>query len=174
MTGLQEMIFISEIALQSKIALRSLKRISTSYNNSDQVEVWSSIQSFLVATGNVSKILWPGLKYTLRGKKLRHVLGVENGNLLCDRKFRNHFEHYDERIEEWFINRPGGSYVDLAMNPSFNSFFWPPSAHRGYNSFNNTLLFRGELLDLNQVQIALEEIFNKCKPYILESQRSIE
>lgn len=35
-----------------------------------------------------------------RGERLRKMLKVKN-SILSDRKFRNHFEHYDERIEEW-------------------------------------------------------------------------
>jgi hypothetical protein len=59
MTELQEMVFIGEIVLQSKIAQRAAERLPDSHNNFDKVEVWCSIQSILVAAGNVSKILWP-------------------------------------------------------------------------------------------------------------------
>ena len=56
--ALSEMVFISEIVLQSKIAELAAKRLSAIKDNFDQIEVWSSIQSILVAAGNVSKILW--------------------------------------------------------------------------------------------------------------------
>jgi len=59
MKALAEMVFISEIVLQSKIAELAAKRLSDIKDNFDQIEVWSSIQSILVAAGNVSKILWP-------------------------------------------------------------------------------------------------------------------
>ncbi len=166
MTGLQDMIFIGEIVLQSKIARRAAERLQATHSNFDNVEVWCSIQSILVAAGNVSKILWPHKKYKIRGERLRQMLKVEKGNPLYDRKFRNHFEHYDERIEEWFEKYSGGVYVDLAMNPSLRTT-WLANDHRGYNSFNNTLLFRGELLDLNEILKALEAIFENCKPHVL-------
>ena len=166
MTVLQEMVLIGEIVLQSKIAQRAAERLQATQDNVDQVEVWSSIQSILVATGNVSKILWPNQKYKCRGERLRQILKVNADNLLSDRKFRNHFEHYDERIENWFTNQSSAVYTDLAMNPSLRG----PMAnndHRGYNSFNNTLIFRGELLNLNEVLDALGEILNNCRPYVL-------
>ena len=104
MTVFQEMVFIGEIVLQSKIAQRAAERLQLTHNNFDHIEVWCSIQSILVAAGNVSKILWPPDKeYKLRGEKLRQLLKVENDNLLSDREFRNHFEHYDDRIEQWFL-----------------------------------------------------------------------
>jgi len=166
MAGLQEMILLSEIVLQSKIARRAAERLNANHNTQDHVEIWCSIQSILGAAANVSKILWPNKKYASRGEKLRQLLKVEKDNLLCDRKFRNHFEHYDERIEEWFEKQPSGVYIDLSMNPSLRTSM-PINGHRGYNTFNNTLLFRGELLNFDEVLKALEEIFENCKPYVL-------
>ncbi len=160
------MIFISEILLQSKIAQRGFERLQATHNNFDNLEVWCSIQSILVSAANISKILWPG-KNRLRGKRLREMLKVEENNILSNRKFRNHFEHYDERIEEWFNNRPNGVYIDLAMNPSLRGGF-TGNDHRGYNSFDNSLMFRGERLDLNKVLTALSEVYNNCKLYVLD------
>ena len=170
MNGLQEMILIDEIVLQSKIAQRAAERLRATHEDFDHVETWCSIQSILVAVGNVSKVLWPNEKYKIRGETLRQLLEVENNNPLSSRKFRNHFEHYDERIEEYFRNNAQGVYIDLAMNPSLRSGIFgdlPLNAHRGYNAFNNTLVFRDETLDLNEVFAALENLANNCKPYSL-------
>lgn len=166
MKGIEDMVFLGEIVLQSKIARRAAERLEATQNNFDNVEVWCSIQSILVAAGNVSKILWPpDKKYKLRGERLRQMLKVQDDNVLSDRKFRNHFEHYDSRIEDWFSKQSQGVYIDLAMNPSFPGRNL--NSHRGYNSFNNTLEFRGEILDLNDILKALELIFENCKPYTL-------
>ncbi|MBB5396129.1 hypothetical protein [Mucilaginibacter sp. AK015] len=54
------------------------------------------------------------------------------------------------------------------MNPSFRSgiFGDPPlNTHRGYNSFNNTLVFRDETLDLDEILTALESIHGNCRLY---------
>jgi hypothetical protein len=165
MTGLQEMILIDEIVLQSKIAKRAAERLRATHDNFDRVETWCSIQSILVAAGNVSKILWPNEKYKIRGERIRQVLKVEKDNPLSSRKFRNHFEHYDERVEDWFENNSNRVYVDLAMNPSLATGIFddaPLNTHRGYNSFNNTLVFRNETLDLNEVLTALDKILSNC------------
>jgi hypothetical protein len=166
MTVLQEMVLISEIVLQSKIVHQAADRLQATHDNFDKVEVWCSIQSILIAAGNVSKILWPRQKYKDRGERLRQMLNVNENNLLSDRKFRNHFEHYDERIEDWFNNQSSAVYTDLAMNPSLRGPMTTKD-HRGYDSFKNTLIFRGESLDLNEVVNALEEILDNCRPYVL-------
>lgn len=167
MNGIQDLIFIGEIVLQSKIARRAAERLQVASENFDHTEIWTSIQSILVATGNISKILWPNKKYEKRGERLRQILKVEKNNPINNREFRTHFfEHYDEMVEEWFKHQPNGAYVDLAMNPSLNGS-GTRNTHRGYNSFNNTLVFRGKSLDLTAISKALDEINNNCKPYAL-------
>lgn len=162
---MQEMILMSEIVLQTKIANRAAERLKSANENFDNIEVWGSIQSILVSSGNVSKILWPQ-KNKKYGERLRKLLQVKDNNPVSSRKFRNHFEHYDERVEEYFKNQTSTVYRDLAMNPSISSFR-QRNTHRGYNSINNTLVFRGEVLDLNQVLNALEEIRINCGKYVL-------
>lgn len=167
MTILQEMVLLSEIVLQIKIAQRAAERLHVARDNFDQIEIWCSIQSILVASGNVSKVLWPqNKKYSTRGEKLRQMLHVEADNILSSRKFRNHFEHYDERIEEWFKESRSAVYTDLSMKPSLRTSL-PSNDHRGYNAYNNTLVFRSEMLDLNEVLSALEAILCSCRPYVL-------
>ena len=36
-----------------------------------------------------------------RGDELRAMLGVDEVSPQSSRKFRNHFEHFDERLEAW-------------------------------------------------------------------------
>ena len=52
------------------------------------------------------------------------------------------------------------------MNPSMSSFGHNTS-HRGYNLYNNTLVFRGGILDLGEALDALEKIRVTCGGYVL-------
>lgn len=156
----QESDFLTEIIFQISMAEHAANRLKESTNHSDQMETWGSIQLILIAAGNVSKILWPIRKeYKDRGIQLRTFLKIEDGNPISDRKFRDHFEHYDERLEKWTENRNG--YFDFVMNPSMQSFNIQ-NVSRGYNVDNNTLVFQGEILDLNVILKALKEIKAKC------------
>ena len=168
MKALTETVFIGEIVLQSKIAELAANRLSAIKDDFDRVEVWSSIQSILVAAGNVSKILWPSKEYAERGERLRKLLKVSEDNILSDRKFRNHFEHYDERIEDWLKNQSSAVYSDLAIDPlkSMRRNF-PTNHHRAYDPLMQTLTFRGESFDLAAVLKELKEIRIKCSDFVL-------
>ncbi len=164
--SLAEMVLIGEIVAQAKFAENAASQLA---NSSDPIAVWGSIQSILVATANVSKILWPVKKQSKeRGKHLRDLLGVDNDNLLSDRTFRNHFEHYDERIEEWVKKNNSSVYMDSRIDPfeqtptSLPQFF-----HRSYNPSSRKLSFRGESIDLAAVLAELTAIREQCGPYVL-------
>lgn len=168
MKALAQSIFISEIVKQAKIAGRAAARLPAPNNDFDEIEVWCSIQSILVAAGNVSKILWPSQKYKMRGKMLRTLLSVDDSNPLSDRNFRNHFEHYDERIEDWFKKNLSAVYTDSIIDPLESMrMFKSAKHHRAYDPLTKMLKFRGESLNFADLLSALEEIRHKCRPYVL-------
>lgn len=165
MNGLLQMTLLDEIALQSQIAIRAFERLDMAIKNFDNIEIWGAVQSILVSSGNVSKILWPNKKYRLRGEQLRKYLQIDENNILASRVFRNHFEHFDERVEERFNDSPTGVYIDRQMNPSLNKFFdnREPMCQRGYNTFNHTLIFNGEILDIKEVIHSLKNLMEYFK-----------
>ncbi|MFY7710153.1 hypothetical protein ACOSQB_05970 [Tenacibaculum sp. MEBiC07804] len=138
-----------------------MDRINECADNSDHMGIWSSIQSFLISTSNISKIFWPKKKYENRGNHLRNLLQIPDNCDLKSRKFRNKLEHYDDFISEYFEDLTSYHYVDLVMNPSLSSTSLS-LCHRGYNTFNNTLILKGEILDLNKILEKVILIRNKC------------
>lgn len=95
------------------------------------------------------------------------ILKIEEEHFLADRKFRNYFEHYDEKVEEFFDKNPTEVYADLVMNPSLPPQTFKTFSHRGYNTFNSTLEFRGEEFDFVQVMDFLAELKEKCRKFTL-------
>ncbi len=160
------MVLIGEIVTQSKFAEKAAGQLA---KTSDPIEVWGSIQSILVAAANVSKILWPARKeYIERGKQLRELLEVDDHNLLFNRTFRNHFEHYDERVEDWFDNNNSSVYMDSIIDPfEPTPLGLPQFFHRRYNPTSQSLSFRDESIDLKAVLAALGEIRKKCRLFAL-------
>jgi hypothetical protein len=72
-----------------------------------QDRFWYSVQSLLMAAANVSKLLWPTYRrgenlIPCRGEELRKSLAISDEHSpLSDRTLRNHFEHFDARLEHW-------------------------------------------------------------------------
>ena len=111
--------FQFEIEYQCKFALITYNEIKRPHQGSDRT--FYALQAFLVACGNISKIMWPQLpkkdekrKQDLmkRGEMVRQSLSVNEDSPLANRDLRNHFEHYDERIESWYRDNKGQKFID--------------------------------------------------------------
>ena len=144
--------------------MRAADNLANIGHGLDQIDILSSIQMILISAGNVSKILWPPRRASAaRGATLRALLGIDDNNPLSDRRLRNHFEHYDERIEHWFASKNSANYTDLIMGPLQGyACQFPSNVHRGYDYTTQTLTFRGESMNLGAVVKALTEIRQKC------------
>lgn len=166
--GFKKHVFLGEIEFQSKVALRAADRLSEFGNGLDMIDIWSATQSILIAAGNISKILWPTRKESKsRGSMLRELLDVDKNNPLFDRKFRNLFEHYDERIDNWFATQRSASFTDFSLGPprGFARQF-PSGVHRGYDYTTETLTYQGESMDLGALVKAIAEIQQKGRSII--------
>ena len=158
----EDTVYIGEIVLQVKIGLKAYERLKFS---EDTIDVWASIQSILISSANISRILWPNKEYIDRGVRLRKMLNISDDNILRDRTFRNHFEHYDERIEKWFESGANGVFIDLAINSDLS--FSAQNTKRGYNTIDETVVFCGQKFNLIKLNEAMSEILEKCKPYTI-------
>jgi hypothetical protein len=95
-------LFLREIRRQCQFAISDYSEMTQAIGVGDNYKLFHSIQSFLIAAANISKIFWPVKdKYKQRGQEHRNLLSVdENNSPLKTRDPRNIFEHFDERIEQ--------------------------------------------------------------------------
>lgn len=93
--------------------------------------------SFLLHTAIVSKILWPGSKLfpkekrvvgpenmtslaelrESRGKTLQEIFEVSDDWKIKNKDLRDDLEHYDERLEAWYISSPQRNSADMNLMP---------------------------------------------------------
>lgn len=106
-------IFQREVERQCKFAIIAVEDLSQALQIGDMDRIWYSIQAILVAAGNVSKLLWPPKPLLPeRGAELRASLSVDDDSPLEPRTFRNHFEHFDERLEQWATSSERRNFAD--------------------------------------------------------------
>lgn len=94
---------IREISTQAHFAHLSYRNINPkAVANNDLV--FSSIHSFLSHCAMVSKMLLANDGAT-PPRSIGDVLGVPEASVIHNRRFRNHLEHYDERLKDWIASR---------------------------------------------------------------------
>jgi hypothetical protein len=140
---------------------------------------WFSVQSLLMAAAKVSKLLWPAYRkgenlVPGRGEELRTSLGIGDRHaLLRDRKLRDHFEHYDARLEHWAATSEKRSLHDLGMRSSGKTSTSsgsvgvgsgdPGDQMRAFDADSNTITFRGEVYQLQPIMEALADVRAKAQ-----------
>lgn len=129
--------------------------------------LWYSVQALLVAAGNISKLLWPSKKLQAeRGAKLRATLSVDENSILKPRTLRNHFEHFDERLEQWATSSKHGHFLDSNVGPSGMKLVSgvdnePGDYLRNFDTTNFAVTFRGDVYELRPLIGAISDLWEK-------------
>jgi len=167
-------VFLSELRRQCAFALAAYAAFK---NGGDPQTIFYHIQSFLVSSANVSKILFPGGirgtqdfkdRCNQRADELRNLLSVDEDSDLSNRDLRDHFEHFDERIQTWG-DRPGpknfidsnvmvGMSLEQAINVTGAS---PQDYFRLFVTPPPTVRFWGTDYPLQPIATALQDLMQK-------------
>ena len=166
--------FIYEIQHQCKFADLAFQDIVSALRESTAGEstadrVFLAAHTFLVAVGNISKLLWPTKRScAARGHELRELLQVGDGSVLKSRAFRNHFEHFDERLDKWANSSKHKNFADSNIGPpEFISGLDPEDWMRNLDPTSLTLTFHGDSYHILEIMEAL-------KPICAASQRKTQ
>lgn len=157
-------IFQREVERQTRFALLSFSDLEAALKVSDMDRIWYAVQGFLVAAGNVSKLLWPPQpSVPNRGDDLRLSLAVPDGSILAPRTFRNHFEHFDERLEEWAASSQRKNFADSNVGPTgMISGLNPGDYLRNLDTTQCAVTFRGDTYLLRPLVEAVSKLHVKA------------
>jgi hypothetical protein len=133
---------------------------------------WLSVESFLITVANTSKILWPSppigsdlpTEVSSRRESLRGLLSVDDSSPLKHKKFRNHFEHYDFRIEKYAKDYENLTIIDSNIGPIDSVFSGANNViMRHFDTDKFVLRFRDEEYSINQIVTAVNDLLEKTK-----------
>ncbi len=153
-------VFQSQVADQCRFALTGAALINEGNQVHDQDRLWTGCQMFVVGAGNTSKALWGDgrdrPRISKRRQPLRESLAVDDNSPLYSLDLRNHFEHYDERIERWWASSTSRNHLDrLIGKPATVSGIVDTDMFRVFDPSEPTIYFWGE-------RYALQPIASEC------------
>ena len=98
---------ILEIHAQAEFAKMAYSNIEEKPRTDRERATFSSIHSFLSHCALISKML------NAKGTKqsIGEILGIPKNSVIHQRRFRNHLEHYDERLKSWINKAKVGSSI---------------------------------------------------------------
>lgn len=172
-------VFVNELLQQSELAFEAYAHLYAQAQTPHQVLF--DVQAFLAAAACASLILFPRPKRKpadlrdaceLRGKELRALLEVPDDSILRSYELRDHFQHFDERLQKW-ANRPyPKGFADQNVFRGFTHEkavtqlpVAPEDNLRLYSDQPPTITFMGNQFPLDKIAEALAIL----KGYILAS-----
>ncbi len=143
-----------------------------------KIRIWLLIQSFLTATANVSKIFWPPDKNKnpskaerrrKRGLKLKEELGISSDSLK-KRTIRNHFIHFDERIDKW-AKKEGNLFYRIigSLEAIKMGNIEPKEFFHHYDPMTKVITFYRNPYHLEDIKKEIQDIQQKVKQHHLLS-----
>ncbi len=106
---LYEVFYIESILSATESAINSFEEIAfilsdSKLLNNIGLNIIDLSENIINQAGIISKYFYPPSNleiHQLRAEKLRESYQVEDSNILKNRKFRNHIEHFDEKLDEF-------------------------------------------------------------------------
>jgi hypothetical protein len=153
-------IFQHEVELQCKFIVTAALELKAALVTENTDEIWKQLQIILVASANLSKMFWgsSGRKDAERAP-LRESLQVADDSPLRDPDLRNDFEHFDERLEEWFAKSEHRNYVGRMIGqPGGIVGIDPAERFQQFDPTTATVAFWDHAVSLNDVVAEAQRI----------------
>ena len=161
MSNLDLSYYVQEVALQCGHARRAWSEIRGAVAADDVARAYYHLQAYLAAVSLLSLILWPksAKEEERRGRDLRFGLQVRDDSPLRDRGMRNHFLHFEQRLEAFLAEPREGFrlYEDLNMHAD-DAPLPPRQRLRHFDPLTMTLTVRGDRYALRPVHQAIVEL----------------
>jgi hypothetical protein len=183
-----EGIYLHELVAQCEYAVGSVNRMNqVLQNQGSPSEFFREASNFLQHSSAASRLLWPPgsgnrrekKRAKKRGKHLRTKVEIDDGEALKNRALRNHFEHFDERLDDWAETSPHKNIVDNMIGPRnaiAGDSVKDQDFMRLFDPATKRLIFRGEPFDVQALVTSLTNIQAKARQRItaLEANRRMQ
>jgi hypothetical protein len=165
-------IYLTEVFEQCNYALYAMASLRFALNTQNIKLIFYSVHSFLNHIGNVSKLFWPHPQDIKKMEKdyrrdieLKRILEIPENSPLKDKTFRNHFEHYDSRLDDWVRTSKRHNIARNCVGPKDRMFGGIESddIFELFDPTNFILYFRGEVYDLLSTENEILILLNKSR-----------
>jgi hypothetical protein len=179
-----EGIYLRELVAQCEFGVGSVQRMNKVLeNHGSPSEFFREAGDFLQHSSAVSRLLWPPggnsrqkkKRAKTRGGYLRKALEITDDHCLEDRTLRNHFEHFDERLDDWAETSLHKHMVDNNIGPrnALGNSIKDQDIMRWFDPATRMLIFRGEQFDVQALVDGLTNVQSKAQKRLetLEANR---
>ena len=180
-----ESIYLEELQTQCEWALAAVNGLNqclTGGGAESTANFFRFAAAVLQHAGLASKLLWPpgspvGFKNKrakARAQHLRASLKIDEHHPLKNRSLRDHFEHYDERLDDWLANSPNHIFVNNVIGPRSvigGNVVQDHEIIKLFNPHTKELVFRGSAYNVQQIVDAVQDVRTRAMSRLEDLER---
>lgn len=163
-------VFQGQVLVQCEFLLLAAAELDTALEQHNVRRAFYALQSILNAAGNASKALWGQSGETevaARRKPLRDSIELSDDSPLQSVRVRNHFEHFDNRVDDWWEKSTVRAFVDMNIGipvggMGFGKYDW----FRNFDPQTGDLTFWGDQFNIRAIVNEVIQIVPKLKEAI--------
>jgi hypothetical protein len=144
----------SDIKVDPALPRAEMRAQATAQAMEPALGPWYAIQALLTAVANISKALWGlGGKLAAEREALRDALAVDDSSPIRPTSMRNNFDHFDDRLDEWWEASTSHNMADLNFGDLASAIqgLTDKEMFRSFNPATGDVVFWGKPYNLPQI-----------------------
>jgi len=165
-------IYLEQVKQECEYCFEAISRMNAILERHFDGDFFRDALDLVHHAAAVSRIFWPPRsrnkqnrrRAMRRGKFLRDMLGLVGEHPIQDRTLRDHFEHFDERLDAWAEESQNRNIVQSLIGPRSaigGNAINDSDIIRHYDPNTKMLCFRGEKFDVQSLAFGLDDIYNR-------------
>jgi hypothetical protein len=170
-------VYLRQVKEECEFCLAAVNRMNEILETDAKGDFFREALDLIHHAAAVSRIFWPpGCKDKIkraraqrRGQTLRNELGINSNHPVQNRTLRDHFEHFDERLDDWAENSKHQNIIGRLFGPrnavGGNSIDDSDIIHH-YDPSTKIYSFRGEPFDVQDLVTGINDIHQKASAFL--------
>lgn len=165
-------IYLEQAKEECDRSFLAIKELNTAIASKGELDPFGPAQTLVHHAAAVSRIFWPPVirdkharqRSQRRGDALRKAIGIANGHPVQNRALRDHFEHFDERLDDWAERSKNRNIVKQLVGPRTaigGDAITDEDIIHHYDPATKVYAFRGEKFKVQELANGLDDIYAK-------------
>ena len=162
-------IYLGQAKLECEHCFAAIEALNKALGSGDNIALFQGAQQLVHHAAAVSRIFWPpgakkkhaGQRALKRGEFLRNLLDIAPDHAVKARVLRDHFEHFDERLDDWAETSKHRNIVHSLVGPRSaiggDAIYDSDIIHQ-YDPQIKSYAFRGERFDVQALATGLSDL----------------
>ncbi|WP_293367808.1 hypothetical protein [Nevskia sp.] len=165
-------IYLEQVKQECEACFFAIRAFNAAVNSRGTDDPFVHAMALVHRAAAVSRVFWPpGAKdkrlrqrSQRRGDLLRNLLGVTPNHAIQSRTLRDHFEHFDERLDDWAERSKNRNIVKQLLGPRSaigGDAIEDADIIHNYDPATKVYAFRGEKFDIQAIAYGIDDLHSK-------------